>query len=242
MLVAFAIVVVARAVTVYGYGALSRVAGRRLPFSWQHVLVWGGLRGTIALALVLNVPADVPGRETLQVVTFGVVLLSLVGQGLTMPVLVRRLGLAGGGEEPVSSRQQQVLVEGFVRAHEALDRLQETGVLRRAERQHLGVTIEEQEEALLEGIDPVDDEPPAGEDDRLADRIAELLVQRTRIEALRQAGAVDEAVTAALLDELDERIALLGERLAGESPGGGGDHERNVDRRPRPQRRSLDRP
>jgi CPA1 family monovalent cation:H+ antiporter len=222
VLVAFAIVVVARAVTVYGYGALSRVAGRRLPFSWQHVLVWGGLRGTIALALVLNVPADVPGRETLQVVTFGVVLLSLVGQGLTMPVLVRRLGLAGGGEEPVSSRQQQVLVEGFVRAHEALDRLQETGVLRRAERQHLGVTIEKQEEALLEGIDPVDDEPPAGEDDRLADRIAELLVQRTRIEALRQAGAVDEAVTAALLDELDERIALLGERLAGESPGGGG--------------------
>ncbi len=242
VLVAFAIVVVARAVTVYGYGALSRVAGRRLPFSWQHVLVWGGLRGTIALALVLNVPADVPGRETLQVVTFGVVLLSLVGQGLTMPVLVRRLGLAGGGEEPVSLRQRQVLVEGFVRAHEALDRLQETGVLRRAERQHLGVTIEEQEEALLEGIDPVDDEPPAGEDDRLADRIAELLVQRTRIEALRQAGAVDEAVTAALLDELDERIALLGERLAGESPGGGGDHERNVDRRPRPQRRSLDRP
>src|SRR5665647_715682 len=188
VLVAFAIVVVARAVTVYGYGALSRVAGRRLPFSWQHVLVWGGLRGTIALALVLNVPADVPGRETLQVVTFGVVLLSLVGQGLTMPVLVRRLGLAGGGEEPVSLRQQQVLVEGFVRAHEALDRLQETDVLRRAERQHLGVTIEEQEEALLEGIDPVDDEPPAGEDDRLADRIAELLVQRTRIEALRQAG------------------------------------------------------
>src|SRR5665647_2018681 len=129
VLVAFAIVVVARAVTVYGYGALSRVAGRRLPFSWQHVLVWGGLRGTIALALVLNVPADVPGRETLQVVTFGVVLLSLVGQGLTMPVLVRRLGLAGGGEEPVSLRQRQVLVEGFVRAHEALDRLQETGVL-----------------------------------------------------------------------------------------------------------------
>lgn len=223
VLLAFAIVVVARAVTVYGYGALSRVAGRRLPFSWQHVLVWGGLRGTIALALVLNVPADVPGRETLQVVTFGVVLLSLVGQGLTMPVLVRRLGLAGGGEEPVSLRQRQVLVEGFVRAHEVLDRLQETGVLRRAERQHLGATIEEQEEALLEGIDPVDDEPPAGEDDRLADRIAELLVQRTRIEALRQAGAVDEAVTAALLDELDERIALLGERLAGESPGGGGE-------------------
>ena len=86
VLIAFAVVVAARAVTVYGLGAVFRVAGSRVPFAWQHVLVWGGLRGTIALALVLSVPADVPGRETLQVVTFGVVLLSLVGQGLTMPV------------------------------------------------------------------------------------------------------------------------------------------------------------
>ena len=54
-----------------------------------------------------------------------------------------------------------------------------------------------------------------GADDRLAKRIAGLLVQRARVEALRQAGAVDEVVTAALLDELDVRIALLGERLAG---------------------------
>jgi hypothetical protein len=86
----------------------------------------------------------------------------------------------------------------------------------------LSATIEEQEDVLLEGIDPVDDEPLAGEEDRLAARIAGLLVQRTRIEALRQAGAVDEAVTAALLDELDDRIALLGERLAGASPKGQG--------------------
>ena len=218
VLVAFAVVVVARAVTVYGFGAVSWVAASRLPFSWQHVLVWGGLRGTIALALVLSVPAGVPGRETLQVVTFGVVLLSLVGQGLTMPLLVRRLGLVGGDEEPVGVRQRRALVEGFVRAHEALDRLQETGLMTRAEREHLGATIEAQEEVLLEGLDPLDGEPPAGEDDWLADRIADLLARRARVEALRQAGAVDEVVTAALLDELDDRIAVLGERLAGESP------------------------
>ena len=56
---------------------------------------WGGLRGTIALALVLSVPAAFAVRQTLEVVTFGVVLLSLVGQGLTVPWLTRRLGLAG---------------------------------------------------------------------------------------------------------------------------------------------------
>ena len=115
-------------------------------------------------------------------------------------------------------QQRRVLVDGFVRAHDALDRLQETGLMTRAEREHLGATIEAQEEVLLEGLDPLDEEPPTGEDDRLADRIAELLLQRARIEALRRAGAIDEVVTAALLNELDDRIAVLGERLAGESP------------------------
>jgi CPA1 family monovalent cation:H+ antiporter len=221
VLVAFAVVVVARAVTIYGYGAISRIAGRRLPFSWQHVLVWGGLRGTVALALVLSVGADVAGSETLQVVTFGVVLLSLVGQGLTMPWLARRLGLVGAEEEPVSLRRRQVLLDGFVRAHEELDRLQEAGVLSRSEREHLGVTVEDQEEAVLQGIDPIADEPQSGDHERLAERIEALIAQRARIEALRVAGAVDEAEAEALLHELDERVALLGERLAGASSGAG---------------------
>ena len=67
------------------------------------MLVWGGLRGTIALALVLSLPADLPGLQTPEVVTFGVVLLSLVGQGLTMPWLARRLGLVGAEEAVVSA-------------------------------------------------------------------------------------------------------------------------------------------
>ncbi len=215
VLIAFLVVVVARAVTIYGYGLIARLLGAGLPFRWQHVLVWGGLRGTIALALVLSVPAAVSGRATLEVVTFGVVLLSLVGQGLTMPWLTRRLGLEGQ-EQSVSRRRREVLLEGFVSAHVELDRLQEAGDVPRPERQHLERTIEEEENELLEGMAPIAEEPGAGEDDRLAERIGALVAQRPRIEALRRAGAVDEAVTAALLDELDHRVALLGERLAGE--------------------------
>ena len=85
VLIGFAVVLVGRAVTVYGYGLASRLAGRRLPLRWQHMLFWGGMRGTIALALVLSVPASVSGRPTLRVLTFGVVLMSLVLQGFTMP-------------------------------------------------------------------------------------------------------------------------------------------------------------
>jgi len=213
VLIAFVVVVAARAVTIYGYGLVARLFGAGLPLRWQHVLVWGGLRGTIALALVLSVPAAVAGRATLEVVTFGVVLLSLVGQGLSMPWLTRRLGLEGE-EQSVSGRRREALLAGFVRAHEELDRLQEAGAVPRPERQHLERTIEEQEGALLEGMAPIADEPAAGDAERLAERIGALVAQRRRIEALRRAGAVDESLTVALLDELDDRLALLGERLA----------------------------
>ena len=212
VLIAFVVVVAARAVVVYGYGLISRPFGG-LPFRWQHVLVWGGLRGTIALALVLSVPAAFAGRQTLEVVTFGVVLLSLVGQGLTVPWLTRRLGLAGE-EQSVARRRRDALLEGFVSAHEELDRLQEAGVMPRTERDHLERTIEEQEGLLLEEMAPLSDEPAEGEEERLTERLGALLAQRRRIEALRHAGALAGATAGELVDEVDRRIALLGERLA----------------------------
>jgi len=212
VLIAFVVVVAARAVVVYGYGLISRPFGG-LPFRWQHVLVWGGLRGTIALALVLSVPAAFVGRQTLEVVTFGVVLLSLVGQGLTVPWLTRRLGLAGE-EQSVARRRRDALLEGFVSAHEELDRLQEAGVMPRAERADLERTIEEQEGLLLDGMAPLSDEPAEGEEERIAERLGALLAQRRRIEALRHAGALAAATAGELVDEVDRRIALLGERLA----------------------------
>jgi Na+:H+ antiporter len=213
VLTAFIVVVAARAVTIYGYGLVARLLGGGLPLRWQHVLVWGGLRGTIALALVLSVPTAVTGRATLEVMTFGVVLLSLVGQGLTMPWLTRRLGLAGE-EESVIRRRREVLLEGFVSAHEELDRLQEAGAVPRTELRHLERTIEEQESLLLDGMAPVADEPAEGDEERLAERIGALVAQRRRIEALRHAGALAGPAADELVDEVDQRIALLGERLA----------------------------
>jgi hypothetical protein len=154
------------------------------------------------------------GRATLEVVTFGVVLLSLVGQGLTMPWLTRRLGLEQ--EESVLQRRREALLTGFVSAHEELDRLQEAGAVPRAERRHLERTIEEQEGLLLEGMAPVGDEPAQGDEEQLAERIGALVAQRRRIDALRHAGALAGPTADDLVDEVDRRIALLGERLARE--------------------------
>ena len=60
------------------------------------MLFWGGLRGSIPIALLLGLPRDgaiAPYREALLIAGFGVVFFSLVVQGLTVEPLLKRLGL-----------------------------------------------------------------------------------------------------------------------------------------------------
>jgi CPA1 family monovalent cation:H+ antiporter len=89
-LLAIALVLVGRAVSVYGLSALFSRSRWRVNGPGQHLLFWGGLRGALALALVLGAPDTVPGVPELTVVTFGVVIFSVVVQGLTINPLIAR--------------------------------------------------------------------------------------------------------------------------------------------------------
>lgn len=82
-----------RAATAYGLGSV--LPRRVLHLSWaeRHVIFWGGLRGAVALAAALSLPADFPYRQQLLAMTYGVVLFTVLAQGLTIGPLVRRLGL-----------------------------------------------------------------------------------------------------------------------------------------------------
>lgn len=99
---AIALTLVARAASVYPLAALFRRSELRLPATYQHVLVWGGLRGAIGLALALSVPTGVPERGLIIAATFGIVAFSVFVQGLTMPPLLRRWRLtqAASGSAP----------------------------------------------------------------------------------------------------------------------------------------------
>jgi len=83
-------ILVGRAFVVYVIlGGASRLALRpglaeRIPRSWMHVLFWAGLRGAVALAMALSLPADIPQRALLQEVTFGIILFTLLIQGTTI--------------------------------------------------------------------------------------------------------------------------------------------------------------
>ncbi|MCI4680350.1 cation:proton antiporter [Rhodoblastus acidophilus] len=87
------LVLAARAVAVYPLSLLFHWSRHAISLSQQLVLWWGGLRGALGLALALSLPPTLPLREEIVVVTFAVVAFSIVVQGMTMPWLLRRLGL-----------------------------------------------------------------------------------------------------------------------------------------------------
>ena len=60
---------------------------------YQLILVWGGLRGALALILALTVPDTVVERKEIIIAAFAVVAFSIFVQGLTMSPLIRSLGL-----------------------------------------------------------------------------------------------------------------------------------------------------
>lgn len=90
---AIVLAMLGRAVTVYPVSALFRRSRLALPAGHQHVLWWGGLRGALALALALALPAGLAERNAIIAVTFALVAFSIFVQGLTMAALARRLGL-----------------------------------------------------------------------------------------------------------------------------------------------------
>ncbi len=85
----------ARALVVELVGLGLQRTTERLPRAWRVVMVWGGLRGALSLVLALALPASAGNRPLIIALTAGTVMLSLVGQGATMSILLRRLGVVG---------------------------------------------------------------------------------------------------------------------------------------------------
>jgi monovalent cation:H+ antiporter, CPA1 family len=81
-----------RALTVYGFSAATARA-TPLKRGWREVLTWGGLRGGVAVALVLGLPQETPGRDAIAAAVFGLIIFTLLVQGLSVPALMRRVGL-----------------------------------------------------------------------------------------------------------------------------------------------------
>ncbi len=94
IIVTIGAILLTRAIAIYGLGALSNwLAKSKISLPDQTVLWWGGLRGSVSIALALSVPVVLPERTEIIATVFGVVLFTLLVQGLTTKTLLETLGL-----------------------------------------------------------------------------------------------------------------------------------------------------
>ena len=107
-----------------------RVHGRREALESSVVLSWAGMRGVVSLAAALALPLTLPGgqpfpaREALVIVTLTVIALTLVGQGLTLPSLIRALRLSTDtGLRAEEARARQHLLDAATRRLDELYRV-----------------------------------------------------------------------------------------------------------------------
>ena len=134
-----AVVIVTRFIWIYPATYLPRLLSSSLarrdpspPWQWPFMLSFTGVRGIVSLAAALAIPfttahgAPFPDRDLILVLTFIVVLVTLVGQGLTLPSVVRALGLANAGEREQKAqrseefRARQAAIEAAGRRLDAL--------------------------------------------------------------------------------------------------------------------------
>lgn len=212
--VALVAVLVVRIAMVYGLTEIAqRITERHLPRGYRSVMTWGGLRGAISLALVLTMTVDDFDQatiDTVRVMTFGVVLFTLLIQGTTMSPLIRRLGLAGRADNELAQQRHQALI--------AMRRAGQTEVNRMGA---AGTLFDDMADALSRAYQrDVGDESLALRDHFRAHpelevamlldaRRAALLAERTALLDVVRTGAVDEQVAADLAVELNDRLAAL---------------------------------
>jgi CPA1 family monovalent cation:H+ antiporter len=173
----------------------------RLAWRLTFLVAWSGLRGAVSLAAALALPTDFPERSLIQLITFAVILATLVGQGLTLPLVVRWVGWNGvdpEGDEATVARQTMYRLGLDAVRHSRtrwpdhrplLDRL-ESGLGDRM--QHLAT----------------DDEDETVERRREHDEHEEIQLyvlnaQRAAAIALRDAGEINDATLRELERELD---------------------------------------
>ncbi|MBE9069088.1 sodium:proton antiporter, partial [Leptolyngbya cf. ectocarpi LEGE 11479] len=107
--IAIATMLLARLISVFGLSFFSNmVTPDNEDISWQGqtVLWWGGLRGSVSVALALSVPAALAEREEIIAIVFGVMLFTLLVQGLTAKPLLEVLNLLGD-QQPLRQKYMQ---------------------------------------------------------------------------------------------------------------------------------------
>lgn len=207
---------IGRFLAVYPLLAIVRWFDRAVPLRWQHILFFGNIKGSLSMALALSLPADLPGRAELIAIVFGTVLLSLVGQGVGLPWLVRRLQVAHVSESQqwIESLQSELMTAKA--AQDELDALLKAGVLPKSVyeemRSSYQVKIAAAERSLRDFYNRRSDAPDAGigNPSRLdAIRRRLLLAEKDALSDALRKGILSQEIVHARIKAIDQQLLAL---------------------------------
>jgi CPA1 family monovalent cation:H+ antiporter len=220
LLISFAVILI-RILWVFPAAYLPRLLFKSIrnrdPYpSWRHVtiLAWTGMRGVVSLAAALAIPITIqsgnpfPDRDLILFLTFIVILATLIVQGLSLPVLIRWLGVEDDGSMEKEEREARLKAN-----QAALARLNEIGKREPAKADALQRLRVEYEDHIrqVEGAEPESAGMPlrlfSSEFERLSHEA--LLVERRTILKLRNEDAISDEVLRRIQQDIDLAEARL---------------------------------
>lgn len=212
VLIAIGAVLVSRIVVVYGLAPIIGLIDRKIPPKYQHVLIWGGLRGALSMALALSLSPNIEPilRQEILAMTFGVAVFSLLVQGLSVGGLVKKLGLTthdpAQKEVELATGRLTMLygaLEELARLHQERSILPEVEVRLRKELKEQAAKWEDEVERLQAVHGPLVDEQM-----RIARRDI-LQAGKSDLLSLMHAGTIGNDVYDELVSELDHELDMV---------------------------------
>jgi CPA1 family monovalent cation:H+ antiporter len=200
----------------FGYWFRTRVLHQDYPrpsSGGVFVLGWAGMRGVLALAAAMSLPENLadgspfPQRNLIIFLTFSVILVTLVAQGLTLPSVIRMLGLAGSSGPNCEEREARRIMTRV-----ALQRLEEE---RAQDTPELAPVYDDMKQHYEHRLERLEGESKDGQDSlekygRVLDLNRKLLrAERETALSLRAAGRISDEVLRQIERELDLRESEL---------------------------------
>lgn len=203
--IAIIAVIIARAITIYGLAWI----GRDIPFRWQHVLNWGGLRGAISLALALSLPLVLgDARSQLQVMTFGVVIFTLLVQGLSIGPLVRKLGINVRSSVKEEYERRHARATATQASYDHLEQMRLQGLISAHTWQTIAPLLGQYIQVLVDATKVIlTDHPELEAEEMEIARRETLQSQRSSLSSLLNDGVIGEDIYVQLVSEVDAALS-----------------------------------
>lgn len=175
----------------------------------RHIMFWGGLKGGLAIAIVLSLPVDLPGRELLIHLTLGVVLFSMLVNAPSIRPLIRSLGLNRLTADELAELKRGI-IGASSKVNHILDRFSDSDLLSKAGHH----TVKNETNGILKQWMP----EVIGDDEFRHQRLNVLNVEMQEMDDLFKAGVLNQYIYLELHNEImRKRDRIVTERRVSET-------------------------